>query len=156
MEKTMSKRASSITKKNSDFNALNGSERKHAHSISNSFSLNSFHAQFLESRLRCNCLGGRNLPAPESSDPGVSLLDLAWLGKLFHQSDRRAHASLLAGSRLSSKLCRHADRPSPCVSGAGPPHHPTLASQTATYQSLAYVTRADCREGLVTISLGGL
>ena len=61
----MSKRALSITKKNSDFNALNGSERKHAHSISNSFSLNSFHAQFLESTplgLR-HLLRERNFPS---------------------------------------------------------------------------------------------
>jgi hypothetical protein len=32
------------------------------------------------------------------------------LGKLSHQSDRRAYAGLLAGSRLSVKVCRKADR----------------------------------------------
>jgi HEPN/Toprim N-terminal domain 1 len=50
----------------------------------------------------------RNLPTSQNSDPRVSLLDLARLGRLSHQSGRRAHAGLLAGSRLSSKLCRKA------------------------------------------------
>jgi len=43
------------------------------------------------------------LPTAQNSDPRVSLLDLARLGKLSHQSDRRAHAGLLAGSRLNLK-----------------------------------------------------
>jgi len=45
-------------------------------------------------------LGRRNLPAIKNPDPRLSWLDLARLGQLPDQSDRRAHACSLAGSQL--------------------------------------------------------
>ena len=45
----MSKKASSITNKDSDFSASNGSKKKLSRSICNSLPLSSFHHQFLES-----------------------------------------------------------------------------------------------------------
>src|ERR1700686_3687188 len=56
-------------------------------------------------------LGGRrNLPAIENPDSRLSWLDLARLGQLPDQSDRRAHACSLAGSELIAKSRRVADR----------------------------------------------
>jgi hypothetical protein len=50
-------------------------------------------------------LGGRrNLPAIENPDSRLSWLDLARLGQLPDQSDRRAHACSLAGSKLTAQI----------------------------------------------------
>src|SRR5215468_2992708 len=45
----MSKKASSITSRNSDSNALNGLKKRQSHLICNWLPLSSFHHQFLES-----------------------------------------------------------------------------------------------------------
>jgi hypothetical protein len=45
-----------------------------------------------------------NLPAIENPDSRLSWLDLARLGQLPDQSDRRAHACSLAGSKLTTQI----------------------------------------------------
>src|ERR1700730_14129539 len=49
-------------------------------------------------------------------EPRLSWLDLARLGQLPDQSDRRAHACSLAESKLTAKVRRDAPRRQPCVS----------------------------------------
>src|SRR5215469_5269762 len=66
----MSKKASSITSRNSDSNALNGLKKRQSHLICNWLPLSSFHHQFLDRDARFR-------PFPESSS--VQYCDFARL-----------------------------------------------------------------------------
>jgi Transposase IS66 family len=55
-------------------------------------------------RVRGYNLGRRNLPTIENPDSRLPCLGLAGLGQLPDQSDRRAHARSLAGSKLTAQI----------------------------------------------------
>src|SRR5438132_7803229 len=61
----MSKKASSITSRNSDSNALNGLKKRQSHLICNWLPLNSFHHQFLGS--------SRSAPGIQTPNPNSEL-----------------------------------------------------------------------------------